>query len=77
MLAILLKPVELMPAEDAVHCVHLKRSVLMVKPPNLSKITKLKGTFFQKATKLEAVLAPAVSRVTALQLAECLCKFNV
>lgn len=47
-LAILLKPVELMPAEDAVDCVHLKRPVLIVKPPNLSKITKLKGTFFRK-----------------------------
>lgn len=72
-LAILLKPVELMLAEDEVHCVHLRRPVLMVKPPNLSKITKLKGTFFQKATKLEAVLAPAVSGVTALQLAESVC----
>lgn len=39
-LAILLKPVELMSAEDVVHFVHLKRPVLMLKPTNLSKITK-------------------------------------
>lgn len=47
-LAILLKPVELMPAENAVHCVHLRRPVLMVKTPKLSKITKLNGSFFRK-----------------------------
>ena len=57
-LAVLLKPVELVPDEDAVRCVHLKRPVLMVKPPNLSKITKLKGTFFVKQPDWRQYLHP-------------------
>lgn len=71
-LAVLLKPVDLMPAEDVVHFAHLTRPVLMLKPPNMSKITKLK-VIFQQADKLEAVLGPSVSRFTALQLEESVC----
>lgn len=48
MLAIQLELVELVPAVHAAHCVHLKRSVLTVKPTELSKITKQKGTSFRK-----------------------------
>lgn len=39
-LAVPMKSVELMPAEDVIHCVHLKRPVLMVKSQNLSKIAE-------------------------------------
>lgn len=48
MLAILLKPLELVPAENMVQCVHLERPILTVKPPN-SLITKRKDrSFFRK-----------------------------
>lgn len=77
MLAVLLESLELVPAEDVVHCVHLERPVNS-EAPKLSKISKLKNRgFFQKASKLEAVLTPAVSTLTVLQLAGCLCKFNI
>lgn len=76
-LAILLKPVDLMPAEDVVHFAHLTRPVLMLKPPNMSKITKLKGNFSAGRqtggspwTFCKQIYCFAVRR-------ECLCKFNV
>lgn len=37
-LAILLKPLQLVPAEDVVHCIHLERPVLTLKPPNCLKL---------------------------------------
>lgn len=47
-LAVLLESLELVPAEDVVHCVHLERPVNS-EAPKLSKISKLKNrVFFRK-----------------------------
>lgn len=68
-LAILLKVAELMPAEAVIHCVHLRRPVLMVKPPNLKL---LKGGF-SESNQTGGSTCTALSRLTALQLARNLC----
>lgn len=50
MLAVLLESLELVPAEDVVHCVHLERPVNS-EAPKLSKISKLKNRVFFSESK--------------------------
>lgn len=54
------------------------KACLNSEAPKLSKISKLKNrVFFRKQANWRQLLTPAVSTLTVLQLAECLCKFNI